>query len=170
LKRAGATIVLGHHPHCTQGWEEGVGGLSFYSLGDFVFDKTEAGRDEALVARIPLSRPSEASVVSTVRGADLVVRQPGDEREETIGARLALLNQALTSGVSDDRYLQLFARRRGSILQSLRRDLRIGGIGAVIARIRRAAPRRAATVLRASTTRIFKRRAANDSEPVLRRP
>jgi hypothetical protein len=34
---AGADIILGHHPHVTQGIEEYHGGLIVYSLGDFVF-------------------------------------------------------------------------------------------------------------------------------------
>lgn len=34
---AGADILLGHHPHVTQGIEEYHGGLIVYSLGDFIF-------------------------------------------------------------------------------------------------------------------------------------
>lgn len=35
---AGATLVLGHHPHVLQGIETYNGGLIIYSLGNFVFD------------------------------------------------------------------------------------------------------------------------------------
>lgn len=35
---AGALLVLGHHPHALQGWEEYGDGLIVYSLGNFVFD------------------------------------------------------------------------------------------------------------------------------------
>jgi len=37
---AGATLVLQHHPHVTQGIEEYNGGLIAYSLGNFVFPVT----------------------------------------------------------------------------------------------------------------------------------
>ena len=36
---AGASIVVGHHPHVTQPWEAYGGGAIFYSLGNLVFDQ-----------------------------------------------------------------------------------------------------------------------------------
>ncbi len=36
---AGATLVIGHHPHVVQPQEKYKGGLIFYSLGNFVFDQ-----------------------------------------------------------------------------------------------------------------------------------
>ena len=36
---AGATLVIGHHPHVVQPEETYRGGLIFYSLGNFVFDQ-----------------------------------------------------------------------------------------------------------------------------------
>jgi gamma-polyglutamate biosynthesis protein CapA len=36
---AGATLVIGHHPHVVQEQEEYRGGLIFYSLGNLVFDQ-----------------------------------------------------------------------------------------------------------------------------------
>jgi poly-gamma-glutamate synthesis protein (capsule biosynthesis protein) len=38
---AGATLVLGHHPHTLQGVQRYRGGLIIYSLGNFVFDLDE---------------------------------------------------------------------------------------------------------------------------------
>lgn len=35
---AGATLVIGHHPHVPQGWERYEKGIIFYSLGNFLFD------------------------------------------------------------------------------------------------------------------------------------
>ena len=35
---AGASLVLGHHPHVLQGWESYHGGVIVYSLGNLVFD------------------------------------------------------------------------------------------------------------------------------------
>src|SRR5579862_6942405 len=36
---AGATVVVGHHPHVTQPWECLDNGVIFYSLGNLVFDQ-----------------------------------------------------------------------------------------------------------------------------------
>jgi poly-gamma-glutamate capsule biosynthesis protein CapA/YwtB (metallophosphatase superfamily) len=60
---AGASLVIGHHPHCLQGFEFYHGGLIAYSLGNFVFTgpsrkqascilEVEAGRDGITAARL----------------------------------------------------------------------------------------------------------------------
>jgi poly-gamma-glutamate synthesis protein (capsule biosynthesis protein) len=36
---AGATLVIGHHPHVIQATETYRGGVIFYSLGNLVFDQ-----------------------------------------------------------------------------------------------------------------------------------
>jgi poly-gamma-glutamate synthesis protein (capsule biosynthesis protein) len=36
---AGASVVVGHHPHVEQGWERWGSGVIFYSLGNLVFDQ-----------------------------------------------------------------------------------------------------------------------------------
>ena len=36
---AGADMVVGHHPHVPQGWEEYKGKYIFFSTGNFIFDK-----------------------------------------------------------------------------------------------------------------------------------
>jgi|GEM_PF-743365 len=41
---AGARLVVGHHPHVPQGWEEYGGGCILYSLGNFLFDYPEGLR------------------------------------------------------------------------------------------------------------------------------
>lgn len=35
----GASVIIAHHPHVPQGWEEYRNGFIFYSLGNFAFDK-----------------------------------------------------------------------------------------------------------------------------------
>jgi|SRR5579863_874993 len=44
LVDAGADLVIGHHPHVPQGWEQYANGYIFYSLGDFYFDSTDGNR------------------------------------------------------------------------------------------------------------------------------
>ena len=41
---AGANLVIGHHPHVPQGWEQYNDGFIFYSLGNFLFDYPHAER------------------------------------------------------------------------------------------------------------------------------
>jgi poly-gamma-glutamate capsule biosynthesis protein CapA/YwtB (metallophosphatase superfamily) len=38
---AGASVVVGHHPHVTQPWERRGNGVIFYSLGNLVFDQSQ---------------------------------------------------------------------------------------------------------------------------------
>lgn len=51
LVENGVDIVVGHHPHWVQDWEELEGKLVFYSLGNFVFDQmwSEKTRQGVLV-------------------------------------------------------------------------------------------------------------------------
>lgn len=55
---AGATAVLGHHPHMLQGVEQYNGGVIAYSLGDFVFDLWQPRLRETMVLRIDLDPAS----------------------------------------------------------------------------------------------------------------
>ena len=63
---AGASVVIGHHPHVVQGYERYKNGLIFYSLGNFVFDdlywegRTCSGIP--FVVDLPLSPLNEESV------------------------------------------------------------------------------------------------------------
>jgi len=50
---AGATLVIGHHPHIIQGIEQYRNGLIFYSLGNFLFDQDwSAETQQGLLGRI----------------------------------------------------------------------------------------------------------------------
>lgn len=47
--RAGAGIVLGHHPHVLQGFELYRGGVIAYSLGNFIFDQRDSLANQSAV-------------------------------------------------------------------------------------------------------------------------
>lgn len=57
---AGADLVVGHHPHVPQAWEQYGGGYIFYSLGDFYFDSLDgnrsACRDWGFMVRVHLQK------------------------------------------------------------------------------------------------------------------
>lgn len=52
---AGASVVLGHHPHVLQPVEVYGGGVIFYSLGNFVFDQKKPDTVESMIARVSFS-------------------------------------------------------------------------------------------------------------------
>ena len=53
---AGATAVVGHHPHVVQSVEAYKGGVIFYSLGNFVFDQQPKDANLGIVAEITFER------------------------------------------------------------------------------------------------------------------
>lgn len=53
---AGASLVLGHHPHILQAMEKYKSGLILYSLGNFVFGSYSLDAKTSVVARITLNK------------------------------------------------------------------------------------------------------------------
>jgi poly-gamma-glutamate capsule biosynthesis protein CapA/YwtB (metallophosphatase superfamily) len=61
---AGASLVLGHHPHVVQGSEEYAGGFVAYSLGNFVFDIDMENTREGAMLRVLLGEQGVQRVES----------------------------------------------------------------------------------------------------------
>jgi poly-gamma-glutamate capsule biosynthesis protein CapA/YwtB (metallophosphatase superfamily)/outer membrane protein assembly factor BamB len=61
---AGASLVLGHHPHVVQGSEEYAGGFVAYSLGNFVFDIDMESTREGAILRVLLGEQGVQRVES----------------------------------------------------------------------------------------------------------
>jgi poly-gamma-glutamate capsule biosynthesis protein CapA/YwtB (metallophosphatase superfamily) len=55
---AGATLVIGHHPHVVQPCEEYRTGVICYSLGNLIFDQTAPGTNDGLVVETIFKGPS----------------------------------------------------------------------------------------------------------------
>ena len=53
---AGASLILGHHPHVVQKIEEYKGGVIVYSLGNFVFDQHKPETKNSIIFKAKLSR------------------------------------------------------------------------------------------------------------------
>lgn len=51
---AGASVVLGHHPHVLQPMEVYRSGVIFYSLGNFVFDQKRLHTRDSLIVKLSL--------------------------------------------------------------------------------------------------------------------
>ena len=59
MVKAGADVILGHHPHVLRGIQRIGGALVFYSLGNFMFDMTWKGTDESAVTTVLLEKKGE---------------------------------------------------------------------------------------------------------------
>jgi poly-gamma-glutamate synthesis protein (capsule biosynthesis protein) len=101
---SGASLVLGHHPHVLQGWENYLDGVIIYSLGNFVFDldeddlRTLGERPfQSVILHIELTPAGVASIVPWPVFIDPVENRPlpaMDDRLRGIEARLRRLNGA----------------------------------------------------------------------------
>lgn len=163
----GATIVVGHHPHVVQGYEQYGEGIIFYSLGNFFFPNYEYQGG----LRHSWPEPSLTSLIATcsVGAGGALERCEVIPIRQTRGNRLQLLEGAERDAFqrdlqrwsrtihSDDydsfwlghrsdvkRYLE--SREAGKTLQAVRRQLRQDGL---LSLWRRVSPRRLINFLRA---------------------
>jgi poly-gamma-glutamate synthesis protein (capsule biosynthesis protein) len=56
VAEAGASVVLGHHPHVLQPIEVYRGAVIFYSLGNFIFDQRKPLTVDSMIALVTLAR------------------------------------------------------------------------------------------------------------------
>ena len=64
---AGASIILGHHPHVLQGVEEYSNGIIVYSLGNYIFDSWDRSTRESIIfdCKIDKSGALNYSIIPT---------------------------------------------------------------------------------------------------------
>lgn len=102
---AGASLVLGHHAHVLQGWEQYRGGVIVYGLGNFVFDLdaddlvTLGPRPfQTAVLRVTLDRNGVTEVRARPVFIDPEENRPlpaDPDQAQQIEDRIATLNAAL---------------------------------------------------------------------------
>lgn len=101
---AGATVVLGHHPHVLQGIESYSNGIILYSLGNFVFGSYSKCATRSVVARLEFeeSVPKRLELIPINVDNTEVVFQPkllsGIEAQKVINA-LRELSQPLNTEI-----------------------------------------------------------------------
>ena len=125
---AGADLVIGHHPHVPQGWEQYAGRYIFYSLGDFYFDSTDgkryAYRDWGFMVRVHLEerRIRTLEVVPYERVDDKVVPLG---RQKDAASHLLHLEQlsSILAGPEFEGYWQQLAVDRLSVYRPFLRGL-----------------------------------------------
>lgn len=109
LVESGADIVIGHHPHVTQGLEVIDGVPVFYSLGNFVFDQTfSSATQEGLAVRVDLERRRYSITLMPFRS---VAFQPqwryGDDRTAALAeiAEWSFVEDDLRSAIGTGRFV-----------------------------------------------------------------
>ena len=140
VRQAGFSLVFGHHPHVAQGVDKAASGVVFFSLGDFVFDKLEDGRDQALALTIAMGATvSEDKIEVDIvqRGDDLRLSLLSGSSKEIALRRFHDLSREISSGASDTLYLEWRGSKWKRFLQSIRADWKAGGLGAVAAKVQR---------------------------------
>lgn len=83
---AGANLVIGHHPHVPQGWEQYNDGFIFYSLGNFLFDYPHAERhpktEWGLIVRFHFCRACLVGIdLIPIEQVDGIVGRMGKRRD-----------------------------------------------------------------------------------------
>lgn len=135
---AGFNLVLGHHPHVVQGYLADPGRFIFYSLGDFIFDRFEGGRNQALLAVTHIDnqgRMSEPEVSVVRRTSALQLELLAGETLEIERRELHALSEMIRSGDSDISYLNWRGSKLARLKSAIIRDFQAGGVKALIEKI-----------------------------------
>ena len=96
--KAGADIVLGHHPHTLQGLEVFQGKPILYSMGNFVFDQREGERMESAIFKIDYAEGWGWQIMAKpiwIPRARMGPIYPAADRRDKILARLVRISQPL---------------------------------------------------------------------------
>lgn len=145
VAQTGVDIVLGHHPHIVQGRQSIAQSQIFYSLGDFIFDKFENGRDSSLVVQAdfnPAGEVRQIQAVPVIRTDTLVVEPIGGKELDKFNARLRGLDEMIADGSSDGAFQKEFGNPVKRILEGIVKDARAGGLPALWAKVKRIDRRR----------------------------
>ena len=105
--RAGADLVVMHHPHVLQGFELCDGGLIAYSLGDFVFDKSEYDTLPSAILAVELAPAGSGAKLVSAEAIPLFIesyvpRIPTGATRAAILSHLDLLSAPYGTRVLDD--------------------------------------------------------------------
>jgi hypothetical protein len=133
-------VVFGHHPHVVQGYLIRANNAIFFSLGDFVFDKFEGGRDKSLLVKLsidPRGNISSNDVIAMQRTSGFEVSCIKGEQLDEYLKMLREQSRLIETGESDLAYAISRGSKARFLLRSLRRDYQVGGLRALIAKLSR---------------------------------
>ncbi|MBE0535427.1 MAG: CapA family protein [Phycisphaerae bacterium] len=125
LIRAGARMIIGHHPHVVQGVESRNGALVAYSLGNFIFDSFLADCRWSVMLSVDISDGEVAGwrcvpVLKDHEHRPVLVGDPGKaELTKEFLRRCTLLKASLCEEVDEQRYLAAYRSRDARARRSL---------------------------------------------------
>jgi len=147
LEEGGVDLVIGHHPHVTQGWRRRGRTLTLFSLGDALLDARAGGvsanvaaeiRRDTGVFTVTLAERHGLDVAPVVLDEDGVPAPAPPERAAAQCARLERLSTALAAGatgLSQDSASRLLRYEIESLGQYLRRG-RLDQVARLVASLR----------------------------------
>lgn len=142
----GTDLVLAHHPHIVQGRQTIGSTQVFYSLGDFIFDRFENGRDTALIVHADFahdeSAPCQTATIPVRRSASLQLDLIEGSARETFRQRLETLDAMIADGRSRAAFQAAYGNPLRRVLAGTLSDFRAGGWPALWAKARRVDRRR----------------------------
>lgn len=138
---AGASLIVGHHPHVIQGYEVRNQSLITYSLGNFIFDAIDGEWGEGLILDCGLSREGVKEFGFIAVHINTIF-QPrvleGDAKHEVL-RRLALLSETLAD-VNHPIWLEMRRKQELDDASGIYLILR-GGWIQLLSRLHRVRPR-----------------------------
>lgn len=102
---AGATMIIGHHPHILQGIEYYKKGVIAYSLGNFVFDKPQELQKSTVILQAIFSKKyiDKVSLIPVYINSEFQPEIAQGKKKEFIEELLINLNKKVTSTNFDQR-------------------------------------------------------------------
>ncbi len=115
---AGADLVIGHHPHVTQGIAIYKGRLIIYSLGNFVFDRFKTKTAQTFILRMNMNHKGEFSFVRIIPVFISASGQPAivtGTEADSILARLKQISGKYSKLLKTDKDTFVIDNRKGNI-------------------------------------------------------
>lgn len=106
LVDAGATVILGHHPHVIQGIEQYKGGLIAYSLGNFQFhylDKEKTNESIIIYLIFDKERLVDYKIIPIAIDKDFVPRVANEKQKEIL-TFIDTISQPIRNGTVTGRW------------------------------------------------------------------
>ena len=128
LSAAGATLVLGHHPHVFQGVDNRISSLTAYSMGNFIFDSELKLTEWTAILSVSIENRSikEVELIPVKRGNGYRPFIAEGETAETINEKIKNRNNLIGMDIIDrDEFLVNYKREVKELDNLFRRHLHL---------------------------------------------
>ncbi len=103
---AGATVILGHHPHVIQGIERYKTGLIAYSLGNFQYDSKLPKRNKSIILCLNFDRERVESyeIIPVIIGKNFLPGVAAGKLKDKVSDFITKISQPLMTGHLTERW------------------------------------------------------------------